>query len=86
MLNLLVGLAMGLNLRRAGQQPAAVADPRGGAAGDGAGHACRCVMEHELRWLVVVVAVATVAIKGFVIPGLLRRAMRTANIDRDCSR
>ena len=41
------------------------------------------VMEHELRGMVVLVAVATVVMKGLVIPALLRRAMRTANIDRD---
>jgi hydrogenase-4 component E len=41
------------------------------------------VIEPEWRMLVVAIAVATVVMKGFVIPALLRRAMRTANIDRD---
>jgi hydrogenase-4 component E len=41
------------------------------------------VMEHELKLLVLVVAVGTVAVKGFVIPGLLRRALRAAHIDRE---
>ena len=42
------------------------------------------LMEHErLDWRIVVVALATVAGKGFLIPGLLRRAMRAANIERE---
>jgi hydrogenase-4 component E len=36
-----------------------------------------------LNWLVGLVAVGTVAVKGFVIPSLLQRALRTANIDRE---
>jgi hydrogenase-4 component E len=34
-------------------------------------------------WTVTVVAVVTVGVKGFVIPTLLRRAMRMANIERE---
>jgi hydrogenase-4 component E len=41
------------------------------------------LMEHELDWRVSLVMLATVVGKGLVIPGLLRRAMRTANIERE---
>jgi hydrogenase-4 component E len=42
------------------------------------------VMEHErLDWRIVFVAAATIAGKGVLIPGLLRRAMRAANIERE---
>ena len=42
------------------------------------------LMEFErLDWRVIVVALATLAGKGVVIPGLLRRAMRAANIERE---
>jgi hydrogenase-4 component E len=41
------------------------------------------IIEHELDWRVALIAVATVAGKGLVIPALLRRAMRAANSDRE---
>jgi hydrogenase-4 component E len=41
------------------------------------------VIEHHFEWMVALVALGTVAGKGFVIPTLLRRAMRTANIERE---
>jgi hydrogenase-4 component E len=42
------------------------------------------LMEHErLDWRIMLVAVATIAGKGVLIPGLLRRAMRAANIERE---
>jgi hydrogenase-4 component E len=41
------------------------------------------LMEHEFDWQVGLVALATVMGKGMLIPGLLRRAMRAANIDRE---
>jgi hydrogenase-4 component E len=81
-LKLLIGLAMGLNLVALGTSrlPSLirVAAAQGMVLG-----VMPLVLEHELRALVVAVAVATVVIKGLVIPALLRRAMRTANIDRD---
>jgi hydrogenase-4 component E len=40
------------------------------------------VME-RVDWVVILVAAFSTALKGVVIPGLLRRAMRVANIDRD---
>lgn len=41
------------------------------------------LMEHDLDWRVVMIALATVAGKGLVIPALLRRAMREAHTDRE---
>ena len=82
LLNLLIGLAMGLNLVALGTSrlPSLirVAALQGMVLG-----IMPLVIEHELRVMVVVIAVATVIMKGIVIPALLRRAMRTANIDRD---
>lgn len=81
-LNLLIGLAMGLNLVALGTSrlPSLIriAAVQGMVLG-----IMPLVIEHELRVMVLVVAVATVVVKGFVIPALLRRAMRAANIDRD---
>jgi hydrogenase-4 component E len=82
LLNLLIGLAMGLNLVALGTSrlPSLirVAALQGMVLG-----IMPLVIENELRVMVVVIAVATVIMKGIVIPALLRRAMRTANIDRD---
>jgi hydrogenase-4 component E len=41
------------------------------------------LLENEFHWVVVLVAVGTIAVKGFVVPHLLRRALRVANIDRE---
>ncbi len=81
-LNLLIGLAMGLNLLALGSSrlPSLIS----AAAAQGVvlgGLPLR--IEHDSGWLVALVAVATVAVKGFVIPGLLRRALRAAHIDRE---
>lgn len=82
LLNVLIGLAMGLNLVALGTSrlPSLirVAALQGMVLG-----VMPLVMEHEWHPLVVLVALATVGMKGLVIPALLRRAMRTANIDRD---
>jgi hydrogenase-4 component E len=84
LLNLLIGLAMGLNLLALGTSrlPSLirVAAVQGMVLG-----IMPLVIEHEPRIMVVVIALATVMIKGLVMPALLRRAMRTANIDRDLS-
>lgn len=40
-------------------------------------------IESHLDWRIGLLAVATMIVKGFVIPVLLRRAMRTAHIDRE---
>lgn len=81
-LNLLVGVAMGLNLLAlgSGRLPAVIGamSVQGVVLG-----VMPLLMEHEFHWLVALVALATMAVKGFVIPGLLRRAMRTANIERE---
>jgi hydrogenase-4 component E len=82
LLNLLIGLAMGLNLVALGTSrlPSLirVAALQGMVLG-----IMPLVIEHEWRVMVLVIAVATVIMKGIVIPALLHRAMRTANIDRD---
>ena len=82
LLNLLIGLVMGLNLVALGTSrlPSLIriAALQGMLLG-----AMPLVIEHEPSALVAAVAVATVLIKGLVIPALLRHAMRTANIDRD---
>jgi len=82
LLNLLIGLAMGLNLVALGTSrlPSLirVAALQGMVLG-----IMPLLIEHEWRLMVLVIAIATVIMKGIVIPALLRRAMRTANIDRD---
>lgn len=81
-LNLLIGLAMGLNLAALGTSrlPSLirVAATQGVILG-----LMPLVMEHAWHPMVVLMAVATIAIKGALIPVLLRRAMRAAHIDRD---
>ena len=80
--NLLIGLAMGLNLLAlaSGRLPSIIRTVavQGVALG-----LMPLLIEERPDWLVALVALATVAVKGFVIPSLLRRAMRTANIDRE---
>jgi len=81
-LNLLVALAMGLNLL-------ALASSRLPSVINAA--ACQgmvlgvlpLLLGAESHWLVWLVAAGTVGVKGFVIPGLLRRALRAASIDRE---
>jgi hydrogenase-4 component E len=81
-LNLLVGLAMGLNLLALGSNrlPSLirVMAVQGVVLG-----IMPLLMETGFDWQVGSVALATVAGKGLLIPGLLRRAMRAANIDRE---
>jgi hydrogenase-4 component E len=83
LLNLLVGLATGLNLIALGTSRLPSLIRVAAAQGMVLGTMPLVMEGDELGVLVLVVAAATVAIKGFVIPALLRRAMRTANIDRD---
>ena len=80
--NLLIGLAMGLNLLAlaTSRLPALI---RAMSAQGVILGVMPVLMEHELDWRVALIAVATVAGKGLVIPGLLRRAMRTVQIDRE---
>jgi hydrogenase-4 component E len=81
-LNLLIGLAMGLNLVALGTSrlPSLirVVAFQGVVLG-----VMPLVMSYDTNVMVALVAVATVVLKGLVIPALLRRAMRAANIDRD---
>jgi hydrogenase-4 component E len=81
-LNLLIALAIGLNLLALGSSrlPSLI---RAAAAQGMVLGVLPLLLEHEFHWLVWIVAVGTVAIKGFVIPGLLRRALRAAHIDRE---
>lgn len=81
-LNLLVGLAMGFNLVAiaSSRLPSII---RAAALQGMVLGGLPLVIEREYNLLVLVVVVGTVAIKGFVIPGLLRRAMRAADIDRE---
>lgn len=80
--NLLVGLAMGLNLLAlaSGRLPSIIriAAAQGMVLGS-----LPLLLEGEFRWLTVLVAAGTIAVKGVVIPGLLQRALRAANIDRE---
>jgi hydrogenase-4 component E len=81
-LNLLVGLAMGLNLLALGSSrlPALI----GTVAAQGVVLGVMpFLIETHFEWLVALVAVGTIIGKGFVIPALLRRAMRAANIERE---
>jgi hydrogenase-4 component E len=81
-LNLLIGLAMGMNLLALGTSrlPALIRamSVQGVCLG-----VMPVLMEHEFDWRVGVAAMATVASKGLLIPTLLRRAMRAARIDRE---
>lgn len=81
-INLLIGLAMALNLLALGSSrlPALITamSVQGMVLG-----VMPLLMEAHVEWSVVVVALATVAGKGLVIPTLLRRAMRAAHIDRE---
>jgi hydrogenase-4 component E len=81
-LNLLIGLAMGLNLLALGSSRLPAVIRAMSAQGVILG-AMPVLMEHELDWRVALIAVATIAGKGVVIPSLLRRAMRTVQIDRE---
>ena len=81
-LNLMVGVAMGVNLIAlgSGRLPTLI---RAVAVQGVVLGLMPLVLEHEIGWQVVLVAVATVAGKGLVIPSLLRRAVRAANIERE---
>lgn len=81
-LNLLVGLAMGLNLvaLSSSRLPSLirVVAVQGVVLG-----VMPFFIEHEGGMMVVLLACVTVAAKGLLIPFLLRRAMRAAHIERD---
>jgi hydrogenase-4 component E len=81
-LNLLVALAIGLNLLALGssRMPSLIraVSLQGAALG-----LMPLLIEHGIDARSALVAAATIAGKGLVIPALLRRAMRAANIDRE---
>jgi hydrogenase-4 component E len=81
-LNLLIGLAMGLNLLALGSSrlPSVI---RAMAVQGVILGLVPLVIEPDFKWLVALVALVTMVVKGFVIPTLLRRAMRMANIERE---
>ena len=81
-LNLLVGLAMGLNLLALGSNrlPSLI---RAMALQGVLLGLMPLLMELKFDWRVGLIAFATMAGKGVIIPLLLRRAMRAANIDRE---
>jgi hydrogenase-4 component E len=81
-LNLLIGLAMGVNLLALGSSrlPSVV---RAVAVQGVVLGLLPLVIERDFDWLVALVGLVTMAVKGFVIPALLRRAMRAANIERE---
>jgi hydrogenase-4 component E len=81
-LNLLIGLAMGLNLLSLGTSRLPALIRAMSAQGVILG-VMPVLMGHALDWRVALVALATITGKGLVIPSLLRRAMRTAQIDRE---
>lgn len=80
-LNLLVGLALGLNLLALASSR--VTSVIRAAAVQGMVLGVLPLLAGPLEWIPALVAAGTIAVKGFVIPGLLRRALRAANIDRE---
>jgi hydrogenase-4 component E len=81
-MNLLIGLALGMNLLALGSSrlPSVI---RAAAVQGMALGILPLLLEEKIRWMVVLVAACTITVKGFVIPSLLRRALRAANIDRE---
>jgi hydrogenase-4 component E len=80
--NLLVGVAMGLNLLALGSSrlPSVI---RAMAVQGMVLGLLPVLLEREFNWWVGLFAGVTMAVKGFLIPTLLRRAMRTAQIERE---
>jgi hydrogenase-4 component E len=82
-LNLLIGLAMGLNLVALGSSRLPSLIRAMSLQGVLLGVMPLLLEQGTFDWRVVAVALATMAGKGMVIPALLRRAMRAANIERE---
>lgn len=81
-INMLVALAMGLNLLALGSSrlPSLIRV----VAAQGLILGLLPLLCHGgFEWVPAVVAAGTILIKGFVIPGLLRRALRAASIERE---
>ena len=81
-LNLLIGLSMGLNLLALGSSRLPRLIRAMSAQGVILGM-LPLIMQHDLDWQIILLAVATVAGKGVLIPTLLRKAMRTVYISRE---
>ena len=82
-MNLFIGLAMGLNLLALGSSRLPTLIRAMSLQGVVLG-VMPLLIEHErLDWRIMAVALATMAGKGVLIPSLLQRAMRAANIDRE---
>jgi len=82
-LNLLIGLAMGLNLLALGSSRLPSLIRAMSAQGVVLGVMPLLLEQGRLDWGVLLIALATMGGKGVIIPGLLRRAMRSANIERE---
>jgi hydrogenase-4 component E len=82
-LNLLIGLAMGLNLLALGSSRLPSLIRAMSVQGMLLGMMPLALENETLDWPVLLVVLATLVGKGVVIPGLLRRAMRAAQIDRE---
>lgn len=82
LLNLVVGMAMGLNLLAlaSSRLPSMI---RAAALQGMLIGVLPLLLGKAFDWMVLAVAIGTVTVKGFVIPALLRRALRAANIDRE---
>ncbi len=81
-LNLLIGLAIGLNLFALGSSRVPSLITTVAVQGVVLG-VMPLVIEMHFDWLVALVALGTIVVKGAVIPSLLRRAMRAAHVDRE---
>jgi len=81
-MNLLIGLAMGLNLvaLASSRLPSVI---RAAAFQGMILGTLPLLLEENFHWMVIAVGLGTITVKGFVIPSLLRRALRAANIDRE---
>ncbi len=82
LVNLWIGLAMGLNLLTLGSSRLPTLISAVSAQGIILG-VMPLLIEGHIDWRVALISLATVAGKGLMIPTLLRRALRTAQIDRE---
>lgn len=82
LLNLLIGLAMGMNLLALGSSRLSSIIRAAALQGMVLG-ILPLLLEAEFHWMTVLVAAGTVMVKGLVIPNLLQRALRTANVERE---
>jgi hydrogenase-4 component E len=81
-LNLLAGIAMGLNLVALGSSRLPTLIRAMSLQGVVLG-VMPLLLEDDPSWWLALIAAATLAVKGIVIPAMLRRAMRAAQIDRE---